>query len=103
VLDPSTDLRTFVFLHFANRVDRRRYGHIAECHPLLARLVWEPELGPKPLGGIYRRRCHRWLCLFRRTDALLRSALTISLDFGAMAGPHASVSAHRSETGSWAG
>jgi hypothetical protein len=55
----------FVFLHFANRVDSRRYGHIVECHPLLARLVWEPELGPKPLGGIYHRRCERWFCLFR--------------------------------------
>ena len=55
----------FVFLRFANRVDGRRYSHIVECHPLLARLVWEPELGPKPLGGIYHRRCSRWLCLFR--------------------------------------
>jgi hypothetical protein len=55
----------FVFLRFANRVDRRRYGHIVECHPLLARLVWERELGPKPLGGIYGRRCPRWFCLSR--------------------------------------
>lgn len=55
----------FAFLHFANRVDRRRYSHIVECHPLLSRLVWEPELGPKPLGGIYHRHCERWLCLFR--------------------------------------
>lgn len=55
----------FLFLHFANRVDRHRYGHIVEYHPLLARLVWEPELGPKPLGGIYSRRCARWFCLFR--------------------------------------
>ena len=54
----------FLFLHFANRVDGRRYSHIVEYHPLLARLVWEPELGPKPLGGIYRRRCERWFCFF---------------------------------------
>ena len=55
----------FLFLHFANRVDVRRYSHIVEYHPLLARLVWEPELGPKPLGGIYGRRCARWFCLLR--------------------------------------
>ena len=55
----------FLFLRFANRVDGRRYSHIVECHPLLARLVWEPELGPKPLGGIYRRRCERWFCFLR--------------------------------------
>ena len=55
----------FVFLRFANRVDRHRYSHIVEYHPLLARLVWEPELGPKPLGGIYGRRCARWFCLLR--------------------------------------
>ena len=55
----------FLFLHFANRVDRSRYSHIVEYHPLLARLVWESELGPKPLGGIYHRRCSRWLCMFR--------------------------------------
>ena len=55
----------FLFLRFANRVDGRRYGHIVECHPLLARLVWEPELGPKPLGAIYRWRCVRWFCFLR--------------------------------------
>jgi len=54
----------FLFLRFANRVDGRRYSHIVEYHPLLG-LVWEPELGPKPLGGIYSRRCERWFCLFR--------------------------------------
>ena len=55
----------FVFLHFANRVDVRRYSHIVEYHPLLARLVWEPALGPKPLGGTYGRRCARWFCFLR--------------------------------------
>jgi hypothetical protein len=55
----------FLFLHVANRVDVRRYRHVVEYHPLLARLVWEPQLGPKPLGGIYRRRCECWFCLFR--------------------------------------
>lgn len=49
----------FLFLHFANRVNVRRYSHIVDYHPLLARLVWEPALGPKPLGGIYGRRCAR--------------------------------------------
>lgn len=55
----------FLFLRFANRVDGRRYAHIVEGHPLLARLVWEAELGPKPLGGIYRRSCERWFCFLR--------------------------------------
>jgi hypothetical protein len=49
----------------ADIVDGRHYAHIVECHPLLARLVWEPGLGLKPLGGIYRRSCERWFCLFR--------------------------------------
>jgi hypothetical protein len=55
----------FVFLRFASCVDGYRYSHIVECHPLLARLVWEPQLGPKPLGSVYRRRCERSFCFLR--------------------------------------
>jgi len=48
-----------LFLHFANRVDIRRYNHLIEGHPLLARLVWEPKLGHKPLDRLLPIRCRR--------------------------------------------
>lgn len=53
------------FLFVTRNLDVHRYAHIVEAHPVWARLVWQPDLGPKPLAGLYRRRCRRWLCLFR--------------------------------------
>jgi len=53
-----------LFAAAARRIDRHRYNHIVECHPLLARFVWDPHLGPKPVGS-YRRRCFRPCCFFR--------------------------------------
>lgn len=33
---------------------QRHYPHLLEYHPWLARMVWEPALGPRPLPSPYR-------------------------------------------------
>ena len=66
-IDLAVFISPFAFLTFltlANRIDRHRYNHIVEAHPLLARFIWQPDLGPRPVGG-YRRRCFRRCCFLR--------------------------------------
>jgi len=54
-----------VVWHLERHVDQHRFNHIIECHPLAATLLWYRGIGPRPLPSSYRRRCERWLCLFR--------------------------------------
>jgi hypothetical protein len=54
-----------VAMYVDTRVDARRFSHLVDHHPLLARLLSHRGLGLKPLPSSYRRRCKRLFCVLR--------------------------------------
>jgi hypothetical protein len=54
-----------VAMYVDGRVDTRRFRHLAEDHPLLARLLSHRGSGLKPLPSSHRRRCKRLFCVLR--------------------------------------
>jgi hypothetical protein len=54
-----------VAMYVDARVEAGRLNHLAQEHPLLARLLWYKSLGWRRPSVSYTRRCRRFFCILR--------------------------------------
>lgn len=54
-----------VAMYVDARIDAKRFSHLADAHPVLARLLAHRGLGLRPPPSTYRRSCKRLFCVLR--------------------------------------